>query len=54
MPILPLLGNLFGANGLVSVQAVADLLSMLLAVPILRRMKRVIDEAQRPAAVTAV
>jgi len=47
IPILYPLAFLFGAYGIACVQAVADILSLLLALPILRKMKKTIDQAQQ-------
>lgn len=47
LPILHLFTNLFGATGVASVQATADLLSLLLAIPILIITLRRIDRAQK-------
>ena len=46
IPILFPLAHLFGAYGVSSVQAVADLLTLVLAIPILIGMLRKIKEAQ--------
>ena len=46
IPILFPLAALFGANGLASVQAIADILTMVLAVPIVIQMKKKIKAAQ--------
>ena len=46
LPILYPLAWLFGAYGVASVQAAADVLTLLLAVPIIRRMKKKIADAQ--------
>ncbi len=47
LPILHLFANLFGAVGVASVQAAADVLTLLLAVPILFITLRRIDQAQK-------
>jgi Na+-driven multidrug efflux pump len=47
LPILHLFANLFGAVGVASVQAAADVLTLLLAVPILIITLRRIDQAQK-------
>ena len=45
LPILYPLANYFGAYGLASVQAVADLLSLILAIPICIKTTRKIKDA---------
>ena len=47
IPILYPLAWIFGAVGIASVQALADILTLLLAVPIMRNVKKMIDSAQR-------
>ncbi len=47
LPILYPLTWLFQANGIASVQAVADLLSIFLAIPIILRMLKVVRECRR-------
>ncbi len=49
LPILYPLSWAFGAYGVASVQAVADVLSLILAVPILRSVKKMIREAEADA-----
>ena len=51
IPILFPLAALFGANGLAAVQAIADVLTMALAVPIVMQMKKKIQKAQAEDAV---
>lgn len=46
IPILYPMTWIFGAYGVASVQAAADVLSLVLALPILRRMKKTIDQAE--------
>ena len=46
LPILFPMAYLFGAEGLASVQAAADLLTILLAVPVLRHAMRLVREAR--------
>ena len=46
LPIIPIM-KLFGANGIASAQAVADILTLLLAVPMIRVVMRQVDEAER-------
>lgn len=46
IPILPILAHLFGATGVASVQAVADLLSLGLAIPLMVHTLRKIKEAE--------
>jgi len=47
IPILYPLAWIFGAYGVASVQAAADVLSLALAIPILRKMKKTIDQAEK-------
>ncbi len=47
LPILFPLAWIFGAYGIASVQALADVLTLLLAVPIIRSMKRIISEQEK-------
>ncbi len=49
LPIVYPMALLWGAAGVATVQAVADILSMALAVPIIRKVKRQILAAQRSA-----
>ncbi len=51
LPILYPLAWIFQTMGVACVQAVADVLSLLLAVPILRKISRKIDEAEQAALV---
>ncbi len=46
IPIVHLMALLFGAYGVASVQALADVLSMLLAFPIMRSMKKKLERAK--------
>ena len=50
LPILPLLAHFGGAYGLAGVQALADCLTLILAVPLIRRVMRSIREAEAAAA----
>ena len=50
LPILYPLSRFFGAYGVACVQAAADVLTLLLAVPVMRNTKRFIDEAERAQA----
>ena len=52
IPFVHLLGWLFGSVGVASVQAFADLLSLILAIPILIMMKKKISAAQQAQPVT--
>ncbi len=47
MPILFPLAWIFGAYGVASVQGVADILTLVLAIPILRKMHKMIDQAEK-------
>ena len=47
LPVLYPLALLFGAYGIACVQALADILSLLLAAPILRKTRRSIEQAQQ-------
>ena len=47
IPILYPLAFLFGAYGIACVQALADILTLILAVPILRKTKKTIHQAQQ-------
>ena len=47
LPILYPLAAAFGAVGIACVQAIADVLSMILAVPIMRGMNKRIDAAEK-------
>ena len=47
IPILYPLAFLFGAYGIASVQAVADILTLALAIPILIRIKKKISRAEQ-------
>ena len=49
LPILYPLAFLFGAYGIACVQAVADILTLLLAFPIMKKMHRAIRQAQQDA-----
>ena len=51
IPILYPVSYFFGADGLASVQALADALSLLLAIPVIRNIKRKISEAEHCTAV---
>jgi len=46
IPIVHLMALVFGAYGVASVQALADVLSMLLAIPIVMSMKKKIAKAK--------
>ncbi len=46
LPILPVMAFFGGENGIASVQAVADILSMFIAIPVIRVVKRRINEAE--------
>ena len=46
LPILYPLAFLFGAYGIACVQAIADILSLVLAVPIMRKTKKSIAQAE--------
>jgi Na+-driven multidrug efflux pump len=46
LPILYPLAWIFGAYGIACVQAIADILSLVLAVPILRKTKKSINQAE--------
>ena len=46
LPILPVMAYFGGENGIASVQAVADILTMFIAIPIIRTVKRRIDAAE--------
>lgn len=46
LPILPILSFFGGETGLAAVQAVADILSMFIAIPVIRIVHRRIDEAE--------
>lgn len=46
LPILPIMAFLAGENGIAAVQATADILSMFIAIPIIRTVHRRIDEAE--------
>ena len=48
IPIVHLMALVFGAYGVASVQALADVLSMLLAIPIVMSMKKKIANAREP------
>ena len=50
LPIVWPLSHFFGASGVASVQAVADFLSVILAVPMLRHIRNMIKEAEEAAA----
>lgn len=47
LPILPIMALLGGENGIAAVQAAADALTMLIAIPIIRIVLRRISEAER-------
>ncbi len=47
LPILYPLAWAFGAYGIACVQALADVLTLVLAIPILRRMRKTIDQAEK-------
>ena len=47
LPILYPLAWIFGAYGIACVQAIADILSLVLAIPILRKTKKAVNEAER-------
>jgi len=47
LPILYPMAGLWGAYGLVAVQAVADVLTLLLAIPIYRKMHRLVRQARQ-------
>ena len=49
IPLVPVLAALFGAYGVASVQGAADVLTLALAIPVYRRMRRKISEAERAA-----
>ena len=49
IPILYPLAWVFGAYGIATVQAVADILTIVLAIPIIRMMKRKIAQAEQEA-----
>lgn len=46
LPVLPILSTFGGENGIAAVQAVADILSMFIAIPIIRIVQRRITEAE--------
>ena len=46
LPILPVMAFFGGENGIAAVQAVADILSMFIAIPVIRIVKRRIDQAE--------
>ena len=46
LPILYLLAWIFGAYGIACVQAIADILSLVLAIPILRKTRKAVNEAE--------
>lgn len=50
LPIVWPLAHFFGASGVASVQAIADFLSVILAVPMLRYVKNMIKEAEEASA----
>ena len=50
LPIVYPISHLWGANGVASVQAVADLLTLLLAVPLIRRVHRRIETMEQAQA----
>ena len=47
LPFVHLVTYAFGAYGVASIQAIADLLTLVIAIPILRKMIRIIHEAER-------
>ena len=47
LPILYPLAWLFGAFGIACVQAIADILSLVLAIPILKRTRKAVSEAEQ-------
>ena len=47
LPILYPLAWIFGAYGIACVQAIADILSLVLAIPILRKTRKAVNEAER-------
>ena len=49
IPLVPVLAALFGAYGVASVQGAADVLTLALAIPVYRRMRRKIAKAERAA-----
>ena len=49
LPILHLMAHFFGAYGVASVQAVADMLSLFLAVPLVRSVLRQVRAEQQAA-----
>ena len=46
LPIVYIMARLMGENGIAAVQAVADVLTLLLAVPIIKTVFRRIDNAE--------
>ena len=46
LPILYPLAWIFGAYGIACVQAIADILSLVLAIPILRKTRKAVNEAE--------
>ena len=47
IPILYPLAFLFGAYGIACVQALADILTLILAIPILRKTRQAVNEAEQ-------
>jgi Na+-driven multidrug efflux pump len=47
LPILYPLAWIFGAYGIACVQAIADILSLILAIPILRKTRKAVNEAEQ-------
>ena len=47
LPILYPLAWIFGAYGIACVQAIADILSLILAIPILKKARKAVNEAER-------
>ena len=47
LPILYPLAWIFGAYGIACVQAIADILSLILAIPILKKTRKAVNEAER-------
>ena len=47
LPILYPLAWMFGAFGIACVQAIADILSLVLAIPILRKIRKAVNQAEQ-------
>ena len=47
LPFVHLITFAFGAYGVASIQAIADLITLVIAIPILQKVKRLIDEAEK-------